>query len=237
MISRLVQYRLVLLVLVLAVFDTLLVVVTQDNRSMPVDLYVARELQEKRPIDALVLPIMFAVSLPGYSPWAEMLVVFAVACGLLRRNWRMALLIGFTVCADISAALTKVVVARPRPTSELVTIHGLATGYSFPSGHVVHYVVFFGAIGYLAWDSAAARRGTVRRALYVVTACCVAVIGLVGMSRVYLGAHFPTDVLGGYVFGGIWLLALIAIDRRWLRSRWSQATEEGQGSAQVSARS
>jgi undecaprenyl-diphosphatase len=108
----------------------------------------------------------------------------------------------------------KEIIARPRPTSqEGVKIFIQAKEvYSFPSGHTVHYVVFFGFLWYLTFRLVGARR--LRWPLLAVLG---ALIALVGLSRVYLGAHWPSDILGGYLLGGAILTATVCFYRWWRR--------------------
>jgi len=101
--------------------------------------------------------------------------------------------------------LVKVIVERARPDSAEALSH--AGGYAFPSGHSATAVVVYGALALIA-----ARRGGARaRAAAIVAA--VALAGLVGITRVYLGVHFPSDVLAGWLLGGavlavVWRLAV-----------------------------
>jgi undecaprenyl-diphosphatase len=197
---------------------------------LPGDVAVARELQEQRPIDTVVLPVMVLVSAPGNDPWVELVFGAAVAVLAVGRHWAAAALLALTAVADLLAAAIKLAVARPRPTPDVVEIYRQVSGYSFPSGHVVHYVVFFGVIGYLAWRgrrtlAPSDRWG--RLALDVVLGVCGVLIVLVGPSRVFLGAHWPTDVLGGYLLGGTCLLVLVAGYEWWTARATAPASAEG----------
>jgi undecaprenyl-diphosphatase len=103
-------------------------------------------------------------------------------------------------CAPVRTGI-QWVVSRPRPNPLLVRISHDKKTKSFPSGHVSSSVVFWGwlvALGIML------RKGMPywQRALVGIPALFVAVVG---PSRVYLGDHWPTDVLGGYLFGGGWL--------------------------------
>jgi len=97
-------------------------------------------------------------------------------------------------------------VARPRPPYfflDPADVFPSINQYSFPSGHVLFFVVFFGFIAYLAWLH---QTGFAR--ISVIAICCALVL-LIGPSRVYLGAHWASDVVGSYIIGVLWLFVLI----------------------------
>jgi len=79
-------------------------------------------------------------------------------------------------------------------------------GYSFPSGHATNAITFYGILSYLLWHIIPTRFG---RTLLVLV--CTAMIVMIGLSRIYLGVHYPSDVLGGYCAGGFWLILAIWI--------------------------
>lgn len=106
-----------------------------------------------------------------------------------------------SVTSDILNALIKALVARPRPSARLVDIISAATGNSFPSGHVMSYVAFWGLLfsfGLILFKG----RSWWRVSLLIISGLLVV---LVGPSRVYLGAHWTSDVLGAYLLGGVCL--------------------------------
>src|SRR6185312_5538146 len=78
-----------------------------------------------------------------------------------------------------------------------------ASGYSFPSGHTFASLAFYGLLGLMLVLSVGS--GLKRWALTVGIA---GISGLVGFSRVYVGAHWPTDVLGSWLLGAAWLSLL-----------------------------
>ncbi len=80
-------------------------------------------------------------------------------------------------------------------------------GYSFPSGHVNYYVIFFGLLAYFAWQY---QKEKWARYLLIASSLLVASIGY---SRYYLGAHWISDIVGGYIFGGLALLFSLKIYR------------------------
>lgn len=107
--------------------------------------------------------------------------------------------IGISLSNMLMRTLIKEVVHRPRPSSALVTMSDHKKTKSFPSGHVCASVDFWGwliALGFL--------QGTTLRHK-VLTGLALLCLLYVGPSRVYLGDHWGTDVLGGYLFSGGWL--------------------------------
>jgi undecaprenyl-diphosphatase len=167
--------------------------------------------------------LMVLVSQPGYPPWAEIIEAVGIVALVLLRRRLEALFLALTLLADGGAALIKVIVARPRPSPKLVEVLLRLGSFSFPSGHVVHYTVFYGFLAFVLlmyWRSSWPRN--------LVVAICVALICLVGFSRIYLGEHWLTDVIGGYLFGGAFLVALIAVYLR-VRSGSGSPPRAGEG--------
>jgi undecaprenyl-diphosphatase len=103
----------------------------------------------------------------------------------------------------------KFIVGRSRPTPDLVEVYDHPVGRSFPSGHVTSYMALYGFIFYLVCKLM--RPSMLRSTLLIL---CGAMLALVGVSRVYLGAHWTSDVFAGYCFGFFWLALTIYIYRR-----------------------
>jgi undecaprenyl-diphosphatase len=199
---------------------------------LPADVAIARQLQETRSVEAFLTPLMVLVSAPGYFPWTVILWGGAVLLLLLRRQWIAAALVALTALAAGLADLVKLIVARPRPTSDLVEVYREVGGYSFPSGHVVQYVAFYGILGYLAWrrlGGSPPPAAGVRLALEVLFAVCCALVVLVGPSRVFLGAHWPSDVIAGYLLGSVCLVLLVGIEEHVNRAPYARIEPRGAG--------
>jgi undecaprenyl-diphosphatase len=135
-------------------------------------------------------------------------------------RWRPPLMLaGSMVFSTMVAVAVKALVQRPRPDESLQVIPGLETSFSFPSGHTSGAATFILVGAYLAWRH---ERGT--RQLIAWLWVSAAVIGLVGVSRMYLGYHFFTDVLAG-AFLGLFTLGLVVTLSRlldlWERGRSS----------------
>jgi undecaprenyl-diphosphatase len=105
--------------------------------------------------------------------------------------------------ATLTSTVIKLLVARPRPTSGALV---RALGYGFPSGHSTAAAA--------GWFAVAAVLGWLARSLTVqvsVLATALLVAVLVGVSRVYLGVHAPTDILAGWAVGGLWVTGVLTV--------------------------
>jgi len=116
-----------------------------------------------------------------------------------KRMGRAALLLAVAALGgELLDQALKLLFARPRP-EPFFGLEQLET-YSFPSGHSMASACFFGALAMIAAGQARSRGR--RCAIWLAAAV---VIGLIGLSRVYLGMHYPTDVVGGYLGAVAWL--------------------------------
>lgn len=174
------------------------------------DVYITHEIQEFP--SAGVGDLLVLVSLVGFWPWNFVLPLLAVGVMLGLRWFVQA---GFTMLSSAGGLLAEVVknmVDRPRPTPEFANIYAPLTTFSFPSGHVTGYTVLFGFVFYLAFTSLP--RTMVWR--WVVMVVCVAMVVMVGPSRIYMGQHWASDVLAGYALGFAYLLLVIAAHQWWV---------------------
>jgi undecaprenyl-diphosphatase len=102
--------------------------------------------------------------------------------------------------------LIKVAVSQPRPDSPLIRVIISETDNGYPSGHAFFAVVVLGMLGFFLFTTL---RKTIWR--FVSLAAITLIILLIGISRIYLGVHWPSDVLGGYLIGGFFLSCLILL--------------------------
>lgn len=154
-----------------------------------------------------------AVSWFGRPPVLIAFVALAALFVWRRGSRRLAIfLVATTVAGGAVDTIVKLVVDRPRPAVD----HPVATalGKSFPSGHAMSSTVAYGAL-LLVFLPAIPQRA--RRATLVGT---VVLVLAIGCSRLLLGVHFVTDVVGGFVLGLAWLAAATAVFETW-------RTEEG----------
>ncbi|HEY0828729.1 MAG TPA: phosphatase PAP2 family protein [Bacilli bacterium] len=93
---------------------------------------------------------------------------------------------------------------RERPLYENIA---QVDGFSFPSGHAMVGTAFYGMVGFLIWDHLR-RQGKPAWPIAVITTIFLLVLGL---TRIYLGVHYTSDVLAGYIAGGAWLAVCIVV--------------------------
>lgn len=102
------------------------------------------------------------------------------------------------VGSGLLTEILKTLIARPRPGIAPLIIE---PGYSFPSGHALGSLVVYGLVAWLV-----CQKLPPSKARWLVGLLAVFLIGAIGLSRVYLGVHYPSDILGGYLAGGVWLI-------------------------------
>lgn len=138
------------------------------------------------------------------TAWFVVLLVLGAGfiLGVRAHSWRPFLLLGAAAGgAGMLDFIAKVVIARPRPPA--LWMVGPVTGFSFPSGHAAEAAVY-GMLAYLVARPCSTSRGKV-----LAWALAGVVSIAIGMSRVYLGVHWPTDVLGGWALAAMWLAILL----------------------------
>jgi membrane-associated phospholipid phosphatase len=169
-----------------------------------------------------LLPLMEFVSFFGYGwmPYAMAAATAVIFYAAGRRSEGVALALS-TAGSGLINSLIKLLISRPRPSPVIRAYRDNAT-LSFPSGHVTFYVCYFGFLFFVAY--ALLRRGTMVRRL-ALTLAALPVL-LVGPSRIYLGAHWPSDTLGAYLLSGVWLAFSLAMYKRWKERRTFHGEEK-----------
>ena len=144
-----------------------------------------------------------AVTRTGASPFTYPLVAVAglVVARRTRRWWPGVVALGVVVLGVLSRLLLSVLVTDARPNQELWLVP--VGGYSFPSGHAAASVLLAGALIWLA-----GRAGLPRRPRLVLGSVLLGWAFLVGLSRLYLGVHWVSDVVGSWLLAAAWLAAL-----------------------------
>lgn len=178
--------------------------IAQRTQFFPGDMSITKQLQKRH--NPLLRKFMIGISEIGFPKLAVPITVCIASIFWALRFRLEALFILLTSSSNILNALVKHLIKRPRPTDELVTVVRVINEPSFPSGHVMHYTNFFGLLIYLLatnWHSSRLRNTLI--------ATCTSLIVAIGPSRVYLGAHWPSDVMAGYLYGGLWFGGLMTV--------------------------
>ena len=165
-----------------------------EGQIMRLDVLAYRFFVEYLRSDTLT-PVMEEIT--DIASPVVLVVIWAVAAALAPgRRPGLCMALNF-ICALALNFLLKNIVQRPRPDGfRLVS----ASGYSFPSGHSMVAMAFFGLIIYLVWHY---EKDTAMRWFW--TVCLASIIALIGISRVYLGVHYASDVLAGFCVSMAWL--------------------------------
>jgi undecaprenyl-diphosphatase len=143
------------------------------------------------------------VSWIGFAIQSIVLIsLVAILLGTLGLRWEAIVSILAGVSSGALNTLVKIVIRRPRPTEDLVHVFQSLNSYSFPSGHTMFYMTFFGFLLFLAF--VLLKHSWKRRLL---------------ISRMYLGEHWGSDVLAGYLLGSLTLILTIQI-YHWGKKRY-----------------
>jgi undecaprenyl-diphosphatase len=173
--------------------------------SFAIDLQISQFIQRFN-FPAIAI-LMRLVSWPGFAPQA--MIITALIILLLYRSglrWEAAAALIAAILSTAVNLLVKALIQRPRPTPDLVDVFSTLNSASFPSGHVMLYLDLFGFVAFLAYSLL---KPGVRRSLTL--GLCGGLTALVGVSRIYLGDHWASDVLGAYLLGSLLLAGIIQL--------------------------
>lgn len=176
-------------------------------------ILLAQEVREGEPIwlDGAILQAVHNIASPTLNMWAVAVttlggamivaVMTSLVCGvlLIQRHWRKATVVAATVGGAVLMNLAlKVLFARDRPTlwEAIVTEHS----YSFPSGHAMASSALAVCLVILAWPTRWRWPVLIGAALYTL---------IIGLTRLYLGVHFPTDIIAGWCVSLAWMVVVV----------------------------
>jgi undecaprenyl-diphosphatase len=206
--SARVTYRAQVFALLTAAVFAALTLLVLAMPQLSLDLAITRAVQSI-PGGGFNLLMHLATNL-GNAPtsiiWVGFVLVLLHKMGL---GWEMRCALGGTVGIVLLGMLMKEIVRRPRPTSDLIQVFENPTDFGFPSGHVLFFTGCVGFLIYLLY--VLAPRSWVRPLAIILLGTLIA---LVGLSRIYLGTHWTSDVLGGYTLGSVWLALEIYVYHR-----------------------
>ena len=213
----------VAIVLVALPFGFLLQQVETNGPFTAFDVDLARWLNRTVSRHGWAVDVLQVISFMGKPIFLALVLGLPGIWIIRRREWRLVIFgVVTTVVGGLVDTAVKVAVGRDRPVVDAPVAH--AIGQSFPSGHAMASVICYGTLLLVMLPLAPTRW---RRVIVVATATLVLAIGI---SRLALGLHFVTDVLGGYVLGAAWLFASVAAFETWRQDRGLRPThplEEG----------
>ncbi|AIE88063.1 phosphoesterase [Fimbriimonas ginsengisoli Gsoil 348] len=176
-----------------------------------VDLWFTKEAQERSGVAMRMT--MITISSFGNS---ITLIVVALATSLFLASRKLKQAAAFAFASLIGLPIDfglKAIFARPRPGQDLVSILLPASGYSFPSGHALGSTVVYGFLAFLSWVHL--KEYKARKPVTVIFAILPLLISL---SRVYVGAHWLSDVVAGVTLGLIVVILMALTYQKWAKA-------------------
>src|SRR5260221_5711801 len=157
--------------------------------------------------------VLYVVTFLGNAQTLVVLTAVAALVALLAGRLRDAVLLVLAVVAGaLFFEVVKLVVQRPRPPLEDARI--VQGGFSFPSGHSTLAATVYGTVAYLLIRGIRQDRWKV-----LVGSGAVLVVLAIGVSRIYLGVHYPSDVLAGWAAGALWVVLVLLAEQVWAPRR------------------
>jgi undecaprenyl-diphosphatase len=206
------------IVLVAVPFSTLLFQVLAKGPLVRLDSRIANRLNGAVAPHPLLVDLLQGISWLGRPPVLYAVTALAVLHVARRRQRRLVWFLLVTpLGGGIVDTLVKAAVHRPRP----VVDHPVATalGKSFPSGHAMSSLVTYGALVLVFLPVVP------RAARHAVLAVATLLVVAIGTSRLLLGVHFLSDVVGGWVLGLAWLVGAVAAFETWRRDEGRPVAE------------
>lgn len=211
--NGLMRKTLISLSVILALLELMLIWLFSTGRLEAFDHTLREALLTLDPSSAVAM--WRGITFLGSGVVITALAVVSIVVFALRAEWQA---LKYVVFAMIGAVIIdtglKTIIHRARPTE--VFANTMPSSYSFPSGHALFAFVFYLTAAMIL----APRLNGIARATFWSVA--VLLVVLIGASRLFLGVHYPTDVLGGYIAGAFWLSVVqLSLPRNPYASGWS----------------
>lgn len=177
------------------------------NHIVRFDGYIISFIQSTE--TAWLTTVMKFFTLIGTIRFIAFLSIFVLFFLLKVLKHRLEILIYLAVvfCTPILNRLLKLYFERARPDLHRLIEIG---GYSFPSGHAMNAFSFYSILAFLLWRHVPTQAGRVAVILF-----SGFMIAAIGTSRIYLGVHYPSDVIAGYLASGFWVTTVICVFQRY----------------------
>ncbi len=175
----------------------------------PFDLYITLQIQQIK-IPAFESLMMFLSWLGNFYQAVTALVIACLGLWYFKKKRLVSGLGISTLGAVAISEILKLIVSRPRPDSSLIhQVERFSKDDSFPSGHVLYFIGFYGFLLFLSFTLIKSKfwRNLVSGVLF-------SMIVLIGVSRIYIGSHWFSDTLGSYLIGSVWLYITVSLFRK-----------------------
>jgi undecaprenyl-diphosphatase len=208
----------------------ILAVLAKTAAYFTFDVTITQELQKFKP--GWFGDVMYALSWIGFAPQVDVIslagILFLFVSGL---KWETVVTFVSVVGISILGPVIKLLVNRPRPDADLVNVIAQLSDPSFPSGHVLFFTTFYGLLFFLAYTLI---KHTWWRTLLLVI--FGGIVALIGVSRIYEGQHWASDVIASYLLGSVWLTLTVYL-YSWGKTRFfvNQPLAPAAGAASVAA--
>ena len=198
--------------LTLSVFSAIIALIVFSIRKpikkhKPIDMLIFDKIKPR--VSTINNKIMLFITFLGKHQFlipANLILIFYFLL-VKRQTWFSIRVITIAISSLVLMLLLKQLFQRKRPLSPLLKA---AKGLSFPSGHAIMAVTFYGLLIYILQHSI-----TIDWLNWLLTILVVVLIFLIGFSRIYLRVHYPSDVAAGFIIGLLWLLISLAV-LKWL---------------------
>lgn len=197
------------IVLTTFAFSALTVIVKVNPPFFPIDLQITQAIQSFHPkwFDMLMRTVTF---MGNVVPGALSLGAAALFLIFFKRSYEAKMLIFSAIILSCIGILFKQLVGRVRPDGTIINqVATFTSNDSFPSGHVLFFIGFYGFLLYLCFVQVKKSR-----LKYMYISILGSLLVLIGLSRIYLGAHWFSDVIGAYLLGFVWLSLLSYIYKK-----------------------
>lgn len=205
------NYYLVFLAFILLIGFGAVAVATEQYPLNSLDVDVAAFVQSFETPSLTVIMKLFTAIGSTKACVAIILLVMIFLYFVLKHRIE---LIFFSVAVGGSAVLNQILKGgfqRERPNVYRLIEE---SGYSFPSGHTMGALALYGALAFLLWRHISTKRG---RALLLIGSGFM--IAMIGISRIYLGVHYPSDIIGAMLLSGCWLTLTIGMYQWYMKNR------------------
>lgn len=206
--SNRIQNLLVALMFAFAV----LAVLAKNIPYFPFDLLITRSIQQiTLPGFKQMMILLTSLGNPEFAIFS--VILFAIALLALGKSIYAVFYILSVSGTEIISFLFKTIIARPRPSSDLISqLYQFHSNDSFPSGHVLYYIGCYGFLAYLIYTHF--KKGSLKKVLIGILGFFIVGIGI---SRIYVGAHWFSDTLGAYLIGTVWLFIVTKLFVRYAK--------------------